>query len=160
MLARFQLPQYPIIARTKAHVVHASYSSDVIDVSCKKRRCCVLFPLSEFLTFTTISIPDLFLMFLTPCYLRTYNVVHGGLIAAAQMRAVETDHNQTTVERLEETEMKAARLILGQILCHRDEHLGNNKTIFCFHEIIKNKYLSKNKFGLQKHYLHSFQEKK
>ena len=128
MLARFQLPQYPIIARTEAHVVHASYSSDVIDVSCKKRRRCVSFPISEFLTFTTISILDLFLMFPTPRYLRTYNVVHGGLIAAAQMRAVETDHNQTTVERLEEAEMKAARLILGQTLCHRDKHLSNNKT--------------------------------
>jgi len=77
-------------------------------------------------------------MFFTPRYLRTYDVVHGGLIAAAQMRAVETDHNQTTVERLEEAEMKAARLILEQILCHRDEHY----VISCFHDTIKNEYLS------------------
>lgn len=48
-------------------------------------------------------------------YLRTYDIVHGGLIAAAQMRAVEADHNQTAVEGLRETEMKVARLILGQI---------------------------------------------
>lgn len=109
MLACFQLPQYPVVARTEAHVVHASYSSDVIDVSCKKRRRCVSFvPYLE--VFTTSLTLDLFLMFLTPRYLRTYNVVHGSLIAAAQMRAVETDHNQTTVERLEEADMKASRL--------------------------------------------------
>lgn len=50
----------------------------------------------------------------TPRYLHTYDVIHGGFIAAAQMRAVETDHNQTTVERLEKTEIKAARLSLDQ----------------------------------------------
>lgn len=35
---RVFVPQYPVVARTEAHVVHASCSSDVIDVSCKKRR--------------------------------------------------------------------------------------------------------------------------
>lgn len=134
MLARLQLPQYPVVARTEAHVVHASCTSDVIDVSCKKRRrrfssVSYLEVLYIYYDFDPRSLFDV-----SHTTLLTYNVVHGGLIAAAQMRAVETDHNQTTVERLEEAKMKVARLILEQILCHRDECY----IIFCYHEIIKN----------------------
>lgn len=123
-------------------MVHTSCSSDVIDVSCKKETAVSISSLC-YVGVSNVyydSTFNLLLILLTPrIYLRTYNIVHGGLIAAAQMRAVEADHNQTAVEGLWEAEMKAARLILGQISCHRDECY----IISRFHKIIKNQYLDR-----------------
>lgn len=89
-------------------MVYASCSSDVIDMSCKK---------TAIFSGSSLRVSDVYYNF--ECfdlsrYLRTYDIVHGGLIAAAQMSAVKTDHNQTSVERLgkkkKKNKMKAARL--------------------------------------------------
>lgn len=35
-IGAFLLPQYPIVTSTETHMIHASCSSYMIDVSCKK----------------------------------------------------------------------------------------------------------------------------
>lgn len=67
----------------------------------------------------------------TVAYLRTYDIVHGGLIAAAQMRAVEADHNQTAVEGLGSKDESRSINSRKNIVSPR-----RTLIIFCLHEKI------------------------
>lgn len=106
IMKKSKVPQYSIVAGTESHVVNSSGLPYVVYMSCNKKKKKEKNLKTEALLYSALSRRIIQERKELSIKKLTYNVVHRGLIATAEVGAVEANHHQATVQSLHKNNKK------------------------------------------------------